>query len=390
MRQLCNGGPEEIACRPVYVDLTLARIDDLEPKPYLAAEKSEGVRIERYLRAGHTVREHADAKRGETGDEREAREDVRQHDASRSVLRISRFEILRLHFGRPYGRLTDDSQPARLSFWFLSRYLRVVNEHEVYPNAPVVVATVEVRHTETPSLTQPERKKVKQALSQWAPIQRSSKQLIVTGVVGAGGVGDQAFEEFPKYISRDSMVSISFRKEAVVIEATRYDGWLAFRAIIEAAIDARVKIGVPDAVERVGIRYLNEIRPPEVPPVDWALWVNGNILGPVELSDAVGLEAKQWQGLAVYGPTNGRSLVMRYAPGDGQAVETGQELVRTKFTPGPFMWIDIDSFWQHEAEWPEFDTELLMAKCDELHKPLRTLFEKLITPKLREEVLRHG
>jgi len=31
-----------------------------------------------------------------------------------------------------------------------------------------------------------------------------------------------------------------------------------------------------------------------------------------------------------------------------------------------------------------------VAKCDELHLPIRTLFEKLITPKLRDEVLRRG
>lgn len=265
-----------------------------------------------------------------------------------------------------------------------------MNEQEVYPNAPVVVVTVEIRHTETPVLTQPERKLVKQALSQWTPIQRSSKQFAVTIMPAAPGVGDQSVEEFPKYFSRDSMLAISFRKESVVIEATRYDGWRAFREVIEAAAGARVKIGVPDAVERVGIRYLNEIRPIETAPVDWSQWVNANILGPVELSDAVGLKAKQWQGLAVYGPSDGRSLVMRYAPGDGQAVETSQELVRGKFTPGPFMWIDIDSFWLHEATLPEFDTGPLMAKCDELHTPLRALFEKLITPKLRNEVLRRG
>ncbi len=265
----------------------------------------------------------------------------------------------------------------------------MVNEHEVYPNAPVVVATVEVRHTETPSLTQPERKKVKQALSQWAPIQRSSKQLIVTGVVGTAGAGDEAFEEFPRYFSRDSTLAISFRREAIVIEATRYDGWLAFKDMIEAAIEARADIGLPDAVERVGIRYLNELRPEDGSSVDWTDWLNPAVLGPIELGDSVGLPATQWQGQAVYGPAEGRSLVLRYAPGDGQAVETGQELVRSKFTPGPFMWIDIDSFWLHEATLPEFDTEVILAKCVDLHTPLRTLFEKLITPKLRE-VLRRG
>jgi uncharacterized protein (TIGR04255 family) len=264
-----------------------------------------------------------------------------------------------------------------------------VNEHEVYPRAPVVVATVEVRHSETPSLTQPERRSVKEALSRWTPIQRSSKQVIVTGVVGAAGASDQAFEEFPRYLSRDSMLSISFRKEAVVIEATRYDGWLEFKSIIEAAIEVRAQIGAPDALERVGIRYLNEVRPEDGTLIDWTEWLDPAVLGPIGLAESVGLEAKQWQGQAIYGPSEGRSLVLRYAPGEGQAVETGQELVRAKFTPGPFMWIDIDSFWLHDATLPEFDTKEILAKCVDLHTPLRTLFERLITPKLRE-VIRRG
>ncbi len=281
------------------------------------------------------------------------------------------------------------SWPRGLSFWLPFPYRQGVNEHEVYPSAPVVVATVEVRHTETPSLTHTERRKVKQALSPWAPIQRSSKQLIVTSVMGAAGAGDQAFEEFPKYFSRDSMLAISFRKEAVVIEATRYDGWLDFKKIIEAAVTTRAEIGLPDAVERIGVRYLNEVRPDDDTAVDWTDWLDSAVLGPIELEESVGLEAKQWQGQAIYGPKDGRSLVLRYAPGEGQAVETGQELVRSKFTPGPFMWIDIDSFWLHEETLPEFDTEIILKKCIDLHMPVRTLFEKLITPKLRE-VLRRG
>ncbi len=265
-----------------------------------------------------------------------------------------------------------------------------MNEHEVYPSAPVVVATVEVRHTETSTLTQPERRLVKEALQQWTPIQRSSKQLTVAVVQGAAAPAEQSFEEFPKYFSRDSMLAISFRKEAVVIEATRYDGWRAFSEVIAAAVSARSSIGLPDAAERVGIRYLNEIRPDEPVPVTWGLWLDSSILGPIALSEPVGLEAKQWQGLAVYGPHEGRSLVLRYAPGEGQAVEAGQELVRSRATPGPFMWIDIDSFWTHGASLPEFETAVLLAKCEELHAPLRSLFEKLITPKLRDEVLRRG
>lgn len=146
---------------------------------------------------------------------------------------------------------------------------------------------------------------------------------------------------------------------------------------------------MPDAVERVGIRYLNEIRPQDAGPIDWTDWLNPAVLGQIELGESVGLPAKQWQGQAVYGPEEGRSLVLRYAPGEGQAIETSQELVRSKFTPGPFMWIDIDSFWLHETTLPEFDAEVILARCVDLHTPLRTLFEKKITPNLRE-VLRRG
>ena len=318
------------------------------------------------------------------------------HDKPRQAQGANSFIRTLQQFGRPepvQAGGADVVDASRLApgcrFGCCPRIVGGVPEHEVYPRAPIVVATVEVRHTETPSLTQTERKKVKQALSRWAPIQRSSKQLVVTGVIGAAGAGDQAFEEFPKYFSRDSMLAISFRKEAVVIEATRYDGWLEFRQVIEAAVEIRAEIGVPDAVERVGVRYLNEIRPEGGALVDWSDWLNSAVLGPIELEDSVGLEAKQWQGQAVYGPEDGRSLVLRYAPGEGQAVETGQELVRSKFTPGPFMWIDIDSFWLHEGTLPEFEAEVILGKCVDLHMPIRTLFEKLITPKLRE-VLRRG
>jgi len=54
---------------------------------------------------------------------------------------------------------------------------------------------------------------------------------------------------------------------------------------------------------------------------------------------------------------------------------------------GPYYLIDIDSAWQGEAPVPPLDRWLL-AKLDELHAPIRHLFETAITEELRNEVLR--
>lgn len=266
-----------------------------------------------------------------------------------------------------------------------------MNPHEVYPRPAVVVATVEVRHNAAPPLSSTERRRIKELIGNWAPIQRSSKEMtvpIVQGTVPASA----ASEEFPKFFARDSRLAISFKQGAVIVEATKYDGWLKFKAIIDAAVRARALVGLVDAVERVGIRYLNEVRPGDdhQDSVDWTQWVDAGLLGPMAYAGTVNLGLSQLQGLAAYGPQDGRSLVLRYTPGEGQAVESNQELIRLPGPTGPFMWLDIDSFWTPEGFIPEFDPAMLVEKSEELHEPLRTLFEKLITDRLRDEVLRRG
>jgi len=52
--------------------------------------------------------------------------------------------------------------------------------------------------------------------------------------------------------------------------------------------------------------------------------------------------------------------------------------------------LDIDSYWQPSVEVPEFDRDLILDLADTLHKPVREVFERLITDRLREEVLRNA
>jgi len=215
----------------------------------------------------------------------------------------------------------------------------------------------------------------------------------ITAVQTAGtpaGPPDVRVEEFPRYFSRDNTVAVSVRAEAVVVETTRYVGWERLRAVAVEVLEARQDAGGVDGVERVGLRYIDEIRLPGEPVHDWASWVDPTLLGPASIGEQLGFTAAHWQGTTAFTSGPERTVVLRYGPRDGFAVDPAGDLKRSTPTPGPFFLLDIDSFWTPSDGVPEFDVKALLNTCDELHTPVGRLFERLITDRLREEVLRHA
>jgi uncharacterized protein (TIGR04255 family) len=83
-------------------------------------------------------------------------------------------------------------------------------------------------------------------------------------------------------------------------------------------------------------------------------------------------------------------LIVRYGPREGFAVAPGGPLQRTTPPPGAFFLLDIDSFWLPTGDVPEFTVDMIVELCVDLHKPVSGLFERLITERLREEVLRRA
>jgi uncharacterized protein (TIGR04255 family) len=269
--------------------------------------------------------------------------------------------------------------------------MKPMEEREVYPNAPLVLVALEVRHPVADSLTHAQRLKIKQQLAAEAPIMRTGQLTQLTAVQTAGAPAvapEMRVEEFPRYFSRDNTTAVSVRAEAVVVESTRYSHWEQLRALAAKVLQARQEVGGIDGVERVGLRYINEVRVSGGPAHDWAPWIDSTLLGPAMIGGQVGLVADQWQGIAAFSPGPERTVVLRYGPREGFAVDPGGDLKRPTPTPGPFFLLDVDSFWTPGEGTPEFEVEKLLAICDELHTPVRRLFECLITEQLRKEVLR--
>ncbi len=266
-------------------------------------------------------------------------------------------------------------------------------EREVYPNAPVVLVALEVRHPTADPLTPAQRNSIKKRLGSHVPIMKMGQLQQLTVVQPVGGppaAPELRIDEFPRYFSRDSTIAVSFRSEAVVVETTRYATWEQLRALVADALDTRQDIGAVDGVERVGLRYVNEIRIPGDLEQGWVPWVDRTLLGPALVGDELGMAAAQWQGLSVFTPGPERAVVLRYGPRDGFAVDPGGDLKRPMPTPGPFFLMDIDSFWTPGEGVPEFDVKRLLGMCDELHAPVGRLFERLVSDRARQEVFRHG
>jgi uncharacterized protein (TIGR04255 family) len=162
----------------------------------------------------------------------------------------------------------------------------------------------------------------------------------------------------------------------------------AFMIYTVKVCSARNEVDQLDGIERIGLRYIDEIRIPNTDSPKWIEYIEPSLLGPkVKVHD--GLSLNQWQGMSAYGPSQGRSLVMRHATGEGFAVDPNAELKRNApVDPGKFFLLDLDSFWLPETGIPVFETDRVSELIETLHEPVREMFEQCITDRLRNEVLR--
>jgi uncharacterized protein (TIGR04255 family) len=276
-----------------------------------------------------------------------------------------------------------------LSYWLLYQFniciVGTMSEGDIYPNAPVALVALEVRHPSAGPLSMADRKAMKRVLNKRLPILRSGQ---VTHVEAVSGEAPRAtVEQFPKYFSRSNTTAASIRDTSIVLETVRHGGWEDMRSLLADVLTARQQVGDIDGVERIGLRYINEIRVPESDGTDWGQWVDASLLGQAEIGHNLGFEPMQWQGFAVFNRGIQRFLALRHGPQEGYAVEPGGDLKRPTPTPGPYFLLDIDSFWATDGETPEFDIPFLLQTADDIHEPVRSLFESLITDRLRKEVL---
>lgn len=212
-------------------------------------------------------------------------------------------------------------------------------------------------------------------------------QAVPALTTGMGGFHPGAILRFA---ARDRTTAVALTAGSVTVETTRYGNWPQFRLVLEKAVAATYKVLRPTGTTRIGVRYIDEIRTSDTDESNWGEWLSPTVLPPYtqELGQA-GWVALNWTGAAQYQIGAERYLVLRYGPqhaNPGFAVNPDGPLRRPGPRPiGSFFLLDFDAFWQPSAI-PEWDDAQVIATCDQLSKPVRILFNEIITDRLVTEI----
>lgn len=258
------------------------------------------------------------------------------------------------------------------------------------------MVVLEIRHPERGPLTRGDLAALGQALVRHVPLPKSETATNVAIQVGPEGptpMGPARSRVVHRFLSRDRRTSVSFDASALSIETTAYVGWDRFREIVDAAVAAGQMVAPVVGVERVGLRYIDEIRIPAMSgQPDWEPWVASGLLAPRVDDAGVELHAIQQQAVVQYGTSRpADTLTLRYGALNGPPIVTssGSVLRPNQPEPGSFFLLDTDAAWTlpEDDAMPEVDATLVLEIADRLHGPVKALFEALITDRLRKEVL---
>lgn len=267
-------------------------------------------------------------------------------------------------------------------------------EDEIYPNAPIVDMIAEIRFSQCEPLDKIKLRGFTTALGEHLPLltEETGTSVQLSSPDGQVEVPVTNGETFPRWSSRDKRTVLTLRQNILSLETTDYPGYFNVRELLEKTVTALERLMAPKGVTRIGLRYIDEIRVPsdgEDPQPRWEDWVNLSLLGPKTVSGHHGLTLLGNQGTAVFGGEEGTTLVLRYGAQDEYVIPSTPQLRRPMPSPGPLFKLDMDSFQTYDDYIPPFEAGDILETADLLHKPVKNVFEDLITERLREEVLRH-
>jgi uncharacterized protein (TIGR04255 family) len=256
---------------------------------------------------------------------------------------------------------------------------------EVFGNAPVVAVVAEVRFTDAPRLRQQESlDAVAIAVERRFPL---AEPLTGVNLANTGPGVPPRVEPRQGVLLRniDSTESLTLTATTLTYETTNYAGLEAVETAMTAACRALADAQVASALQRVGLRYIDEIRVPE-PPADareWSTWIDGSLLGPLAVTpDHV--PSRGIQGLAAFDLGGRAGLNVQWAAFANGSATLPQHLRRHPFQPGPFFALDFDGFYEFGAdEVVRVDADVVADILVRLHAPIGSAFQRAITDDAR-------
>lgn len=276
-------------------------------------------------------------------------------------------------------------------FWFAysNGMTSLDPNREIYPNAPLKLVAFELRYPEVPELLdgQPDLdQRLRKRLPLLGPPPVSEMHFEVAGSAAPRAFGRQGGL---RRTDRRRRQAVAVTPIGTTIETSQYTRFEDFRAFVEEVLGHLAATVEVPAVERVGIRYIDEVDPVDLTqPVDWSDYIAPELLWVSRFFDHEPLETNT---VAVFSPATDQQLVVRYGVARAPVVNPGGPLHITRSPAGSYFLIDIDSGWNAPADdLPEFAVRDVLDLLERLHAPVRDVFERMITDKLRDHFKTSG
>lgn len=262
-------------------------------------------------------------------------------------------------------------------------------EREVYVNAPLRLVTAEYRFPLSSVLAGDDLLSLlAKTLGTALPIIEPAQ--LVQFSVGAD-LAPPAITNGYRLLARDRTTAATVTSNRLAVETTAYRHWADFRnEYVETALSALGEdIGALAGLDRVGLRFINELRIPSIADGVEGLraYINSDLLAASRVMSRG--ELKTVQAALHLQLGDNAELLMRSGILEGRMVDdSGPLRLTSPPQSGRFFLIDIDSFWTNTGALDEWNTAEAIAISDRLHEPIDELFESCITDTLRDDILR--
>lgn len=258
---------------------------------------------------------------------------------------------------------------------------------EVYPRAPLEFVACEIRYPLAPALGRPTvPEAMLAAISHDLPI--ASEENVQTLAVGHGQTSALSEPRF-RFMDRRRARSAVVARSAITVETTSYGEYADFRALLASVLSAVQSIARVVGAERVGLRYINEIRVPAAiaSAADWKGWMADDITAVLGIAEGLRTNTLETVLRMASDPA---SITLRLAALEGAGVVGNSPLRRrSKPVTGPFFIVDIDSYWAAgDNDLLDFEPAKLVRLVDDLHGPVGHIFQSTLTDRLRRELRR--
>ncbi|MGB7982951.1 MAG: TIGR04255 family protein [Candidatus Nanopelagicales bacterium] len=257
---------------------------------------------------------------------------------------------------------------------------------EVFANAPLALVAAEVRFTDAARLRQQQTKdEIAMALEDRFPYAEPLQQTNFNLPLGGGP--PQVQEQLGVVLKNASSTeTLTIMSESLTYETTAYDNFEHLLEAVTGACSVLVEAKVRPALQRVGLRYIDEIRVSEdiVDMRQWKRWINERLVGQL---DALPTEvpATRSQAMTTFDLGGGRGLNFRCTALDQGTIVVPQHLRRKPVESGPFFVLDFDGFHDFTTQdTVELSAEVVRDALSAVHVPCGTAFQNSITDEARE------